>query len=83
MCDLMCDASLAGRLNALPQPSTVHLIVLSSDGNFVRVGVADVVVVSVVSGVEVPVVLDFVFLADLGSSSSSSSEGALDNSEEA
>lgn len=61
----------------------VHLIVLSSDGNFVRVGVADVVVVSVVRGVEVPAVLDFLVLVDLASSSSSNSEGASDNSDEA
>ena len=79
----MCDASLAGRLNALSQPSTVHLIVLSSDGNFVRVGVADVVVVSVVSGVKVPAVFDFLVLVDLASSSSSNSEGASDNSDRA
>lgn len=79
----MCDASLAGRLNALSHPSTVHLIVLSSDGNFVRVGVADNVVVSVVRGVEVPADLDFLVLVDLASSSSSNSEGASDNSDEA
>ena len=48
-CDRRWDASLAGRLNVLTQPSTVHLIVFSSDGNFFRPGEKGVMGVSVPS----------------------------------
>lgn len=78
----MCEANLAGRLKALVHPGTVHLIVLSSDGNFVLVGVAEFVVEFVVNGVAVPA-LDFLDLVLFLSLSSSKSDGTSDKAEEA
>ena len=78
----MCDANLAGRLKALLHPGIVHLIVLSSDGNFVLVGVAEVAVESVVSGVAVPA-FDFLDWVLLWSLSSSKSDAISDKSDEA
>lgn len=82
LCDLICEANLAGRLKALVHPGMVHLIVLNSDGNFVLVGVAEFVVEFVVSGVAVPA-FDFLDLVLFLSLSSSKSEGISDRSDEA